>query len=512
MRREKLLKLFLGCLFILAISSLSFLPGYAQEVKKYGGTLKIISSGGLINLGAPSARSSGHDLVHQAPCLETLVRFDKQGIPVPWLATGWEYGSDYKSLTMTLRKGVKFHDGTDFNAKAAKYVLDVYRESPKAEMKSVSSIDVIDDYTIRLNFSSYDSQIMSAFGIRAGFMISAKAWEEKGEKGCLLNPVGTGPFKFVSYQKDVSLKYTKFDDYWQKGKPYVYDIEFIFIKDLTTGLMAFKGKEGNVLLNTDPLTASGLEKEGYKIAIHQISSSGIAGDSAHADSPFADVRVRKAVSYALDKDAICKAVGYGFIKPADQPASPRSWSYNPSVEGYPYDPEMAKKLLAESGYTDGFKTKLIFQTVMRSNDMFLAIRNYLGKVGIDAELQAQDSGLFQKTSNGGWNNGLISFGIPTGIGMDPGFAFRMRLGNQFVSVGKPQDFEDLRKKALAEPVFEKRQILYRDLMKLVIDTHCMYTPVELAVQLAAFSPEVHDTNLVDPITNLWTPEDAWLDK
>ncbi len=136
---------------VLSESFISKAMGAESEKPQYGGILKVISSNMVVNLGYPAAGYTPGDYFLADPAVETLFRLDKQGGAVPWLATGYKVSPDFKTIILTLRKGVKFHDGTDFNAEAVKYLLDIYRTSAMSELKSVESVDVIDSHTVRLN-------------------------------------------------------------------------------------------------------------------------------------------------------------------------------------------------------------------------------------------------------------------------------------------------------------------------------------------------------------------------
>lgn len=130
-----------------------------SESPQYGGVLKIITTGAAVNLGYPTTPVPYWP--YGRPCVESLVGYDEKGAVIPWLATAWQISPDFNSITFTLRKGVRFQDGTDFNAEAAKYNLDLTRTSVLPDLKSVASVDVIDDYTIRLNLSSYSPAYLS---------------------------------------------------------------------------------------------------------------------------------------------------------------------------------------------------------------------------------------------------------------------------------------------------------------------------------------------------------------
>ena len=167
----------------------------------------------------------------------------RKGLPVPWLATGWKIAKDLRSITFTLRKGVKFHDGTDFNAEAVKWNLDRYRTSTNTELKSVESVEVLDPFTVKLNLSKWSSTLIDNFTMHAGMMISPTSFQKNGADWAKTHPVGTGPFKLAYWQRDTSVKFEKFPGYWQKGKPYLDGVEWVIIADMVTRTMAFKKGE-----------------------------------------------------------------------------------------------------------------------------------------------------------------------------------------------------------------------------------------------------------------------------
>jgi len=227
-------------------------PPTTTQTPQTGGILKVIATPGILNMGIPGQSFASGDLNPARCAVECLLDLDSSGNIIPWLATGWQFSSDLKTLTLTLRKGVKFHDGTDFNAQSVKYCLDLAR-TMRPDLKIVTSIDVIDDYTAKLNLSAYAPNLLIGLTGNSGKIYSPTALQTKGDANKTL-PVSTGPFKAVSYQRDVSLKFEKFTDYWQKGKPYLDGIEFNFIADAVTRLVSFKAGEAQFLATLDPKT------------------------------------------------------------------------------------------------------------------------------------------------------------------------------------------------------------------------------------------------------------------
>ncbi|MFC1820222.1 ABC transporter substrate-binding protein, partial [Thermodesulfobacteriota bacterium] len=210
MKKEKVFRKLILCGFVFFIIAPMMAFGSDQQAKKskpseikHGGILRISAREDPLTLGFPPTQKYQPSAVYVDSCLETLARFDKTGAPVPWLATGWKTDTKAKTITLTLRKGVKFHDGTDFNAKAVKWNLDKCKAAHRGELTFLKSTDVIDNYTVRLNLSRMDSLLISNMAMTPGEMISPTAWEKAGstdderDSWCEKNPVSTGPFKFV---------------------------------------------------------------------------------------------------------------------------------------------------------------------------------------------------------------------------------------------------------------------------------------------------------------------------
>jgi peptide/nickel transport system substrate-binding protein len=480
---------------------------------QYGGVLKIITLGSAVNVGRPSEPTNPNDVTYANPAIETLVGLDDKGNPAPWLATGWKVAKDKKSIVFTLRKGVKFHDGTDFNAEAVKYVLDLYRGGPKPDLQSVASIDVVDDYTVRLNLSQFESSLLSSLAMSPGMMPSPTYLKTHDKASAMLNPVGTGPFKVVKHERDRLLRYEKFPGYWQKGKPYLDGIEFTFVADRTTALMSFKAGEAPMMMSVDPKDSVDLMQTG-KYTIDKVASAvfGFAPDGGNSGSPFKDVRVRRAIEYAIDKNSLVKSVFSDVYTVASQTAPSGSVSYNSAVKGYPYNPKTAKELLTQAGFPDGFKTKIIYRT----NDpehYVVAIQGYLKDVGINAELEPVTAPKWTQIVGSGWENALVIAYLPAPGGVDPGQVFVRNLsskGARFKSIVRSDKFETNAFKAIAEPDAKKRNALYKEMTKMITDDHAMICPVYVGYSIAARTPQVHDARVFSIWQLRWTPEDAWL--
>jgi ABC-type transport system substrate-binding protein len=278
-------------------------------------------------------------------------------------------------------------------------------------------------------------------------------------------------------------------------------------------MMAFKQGQGNALY-TNVKDAIELQREG-KYVVNKVTtfSFALAGDSANPDSPFSKLQVRQAVSYAIDSAALVKAFGAGFLRVSNQPIVPESFFYNKAVAGYPFNPQKAKDLLAQAGYPNGFKTKIIYQGQSAAAHYFPAIQGYLKDVGIDAELQGVPNTLFAQISRDGWKNALMMSATPAYLGLDPGQALMNFLSSKsaiFKSILHPADYDAKLLKSLVETDSEKRKVMTQEAVKMAVDDYCLANFIMTEPLVYVTSPSVHDTRMLETWLQLWTPEDAWL--
>ena len=238
----------------------------AAETPQYGGVLKIIDlAEGAQPIGAPWM-VRGIDSKLQKPVVESFIRETVSGNYKPWLATSWKIDQANNTITLFLRKGVKFHDGTDFNAQAAKWTIDKAIEAK--QVKGFLSADVVDDYTVRINVQKYQNNLLNLLASSMCNPVSPTAYEKNGEEWAKWHPVGTGPFKFVSFERGDKLTYTRWDGYWRKGEPYLDGIEYLFIRDPMTqqAAMRARGDERvDVLSITSGEQAAMMQAQGFNV-------------------------------------------------------------------------------------------------------------------------------------------------------------------------------------------------------------------------------------------------------
>jgi peptide/nickel transport system substrate-binding protein len=304
--------------------------------------------------------------------IEPLLKENNKGEFTPWLAESYKLADDRMSITFTLRKGIQFHDGSNFDATVAKWNMDNQIAAKKTS--TWASVDLIDQYTVRVNFTKWQNTNLSGFSGATSWMISKAAFDKNGLDWVRQNPIGTGPFKFVSFLKDTSFKTTRNTNYWRKDAqgnqlPYLNAVTFLFITDPVTQESAMKAGEADMLtVKHGSKVASDLAAVGFTVKSAAIDTSVLFGDTINADSP-----------------------------------------YDPNFSLYrKYDVAAAKQLLTDAGYPSGFTTSLIACPFNLNQDVVVAIQGYLAKVGIKADIQYPDAGKFTSDITlGKWKNGLV---------------------------------------------------------------------------------------------------------
>lgn len=332
-----------------------------------------------------------------------LTRFDLtqgEGTPkvIPGLADSWTVSDDKLTWTFKLHPGVTFHDGEPWNADAAIFNYDRYLNkdsgSFKQELNSVAGILLagiekatkVDDMTIALKTEKPMADLPSMLAL--GAFGSPKAIKEKGDKFAE-SPVGTGPFKFESYKRGQELVLVKNDTYY-RGAPKLDKLILRPVPEVTTRMAGLRSGEFGWIEVPSPDEVPALKSEGFQVLTNYYSHVW-PWVLDTTKKPFDDVRVRQAINYAIDRDAMAGALLQGTGAPATQYIPPSDPGYGEELTGFNYDPEKAKKLLTEAGYPDGFKVNLSFPTSGSGNmipiPMNETLQRDLEKVGIKVELQ-----------------------------------------------------------------------------------------------------------------------------
>ena len=397
----------------------------SQKEDRKGGEITIPTSMFISSM-VPWEVTAKGGWVTMEPAIEHLGRLNLDGSVTPFLAEEFIEDAENNTLTIKLREGIKFSDGSDFNADVLVWTLEQFIASGKdAEVCSPSKFEATDEYTVVMYFDSYANDRLET--LSQVHIMSQKAFEENGGEWAATNPIGTGAFVVESYELGHSIVYAARDDYWQDGLPYLDKITFMLMTDTNTQLTAFINGELDIFSAS---TGAHMAQVEALTGVKKISSeSGIRAtqqyflvNSVDENSPFSDVRVRRAFYMGLDRDssavALTEGLGYG----VDQYISVGIYGHLEDDElysTYDYDVEAAKALLAEAGYPDGFSCELL--TRPQSDKQAVAMQSYAVAIGIDAEIRTMELNQFNTvTKEEGFSGIAIGGG---GIGaMNPGLS------------------------------------------------------------------------------------------
>mgnify|MGYP000991806351 CR=1 FL=1 len=357
MKLKKLTALFLSVLMLLSV-----LPAALAEdaTPQYGGMLTVLAMES--NSMFPALSSTTSNRFNFSPAVEALGRRNAEtGDTEPWLAESFTVDADALTLTIKLREGIKFSDGSNFNADAVIWNFDKLVEYGKAsEICSPESYEKTDDYTVVLHYTAWNNTWVDILG--ECYIYCPAAFEANGEEWATLHAVGTGAFIQSEYVQDSHITYVRNDNYWRAGEPYLDSIKLLYINDSMTQYASFINKELDVLRNPNSSNIKQLLSLGYENAASDAPN--LAGItymmfcSGDEKSPFYDLRVRQAVMYAVDWEAMAEGIYDGLGASTPVFAVPGAWSYDDTLSVYPYDMEKALSLLSEAGYPNGFSTTI----------------------------------------------------------------------------------------------------------------------------------------------------------
>ena len=491
-------KLFLFPLAIILMFGVIF-DVYAESSTKdkHGGIIRAPIQIGPTQPGYPP-EADPPSLDGARPACDSLVRV-WPGRVEPLLATDYKIAPDGNSITLNLRQGVKFHDGTDFNAAAAKWNIDKNVESKR--LRGIESVDILDDYTIRVNTPKYNNMLLNVLGPTP--LISPTAVEKNGLEWARLNPVGAGPFIFVKYDRDSKLVYKRNPNYWDKGKPYVDGMEFVVIKDETVRKIAFENGE-ITFMRAIGMTAQELKDKGYPYVSRAFGSFALFPDSKNSKSPLANRKVRLAISHALNREVIAQALGYGFVNPAYQLYP--GWEPIPGLKKHQYDPELAKQLLKEAGYPNGFKTTIHCFGKVIPREYFEAMAGMLRKVGIDVTTDYPEAGAYQKLRFDGWD-GMMGHAMFADQNVNRPMQMYFD-GKQFPDMKRPDGFREVMDASYASLDYSSEKM--QAVLQLIHDDVTVIPFLE-EIAIDFMQKGVHDMHLLEFAAELWEFEDAWLE-
>lgn len=411
---------------------------------------------------------------------ESLLDYDKDSFEVvPGLAHDWEVSDDGLTYTFFLEEGVKFHDGTDFNAEAVKinferwsdpdhkygfkddeYIYPLYGSMfggyKGDEGHLIKEINVKGYYEIEFVLNEPLGSFLQNMAMHY-FAITSPAALEKYGPEINENPVGTGPFKFVSWTKDDQIVLEKNEDYRKEGLPKLDKVIYKVIPDNAARLIALKSGEVDIIDDVNPDDAAGIEADdNLQLYTRSENNVGYLGFNNQKE-PLNNKLVRQAINYAIDKQSIIDALYSGYATPAKNLIPPNYLGYNDDVKGYDYDPEKAKELLAEAGYKDGFDIDLWVMPVSRPympdpEKVSEIVQNNLDQVGIKVNIVREEwAPYLEKTSKGEQELYLLGW---SGSNGDPDYFFDSLLHSKSIG-GENRNFYDNKE---ADKLFDQAKL------------------------------------------------------
>ena len=336
----------------------------------------------------PSKASTSFDNVALFITYDRLVHLSPTGEAEPGLATEWEFSEDGTSLTLSLREGVKFQDGSDLTADVVKENLDRNKAGTSAgELAPVSSVEVVDPLTVRLNLSGPGGALPLALSDRAGAMVSASGIADPSLD---LNPVGAGMYRVVEYQKDAKIVYERWDGYWDPDAVKAKRIEFTILPDNVAAWNAIQSGAADAGLIT-PSQVAEAEDAGFTVATGVNLSYYMV--QMNRSRPFLDdPMVRQALVMATDTEALIEGVALGKAQANTQVFPEGYWGHSDDVDdaALAYDPETAEQMLRDAGVPEGQKYTVIIPSTNVFPQIAEALKDMWADVGIELELEPVD--------------------------------------------------------------------------------------------------------------------------
>jgi peptide/nickel transport system substrate-binding protein len=417
----------------------------------------------------------------------------------PALAESWQESEDGLTYEFKLKPGLTFHNGDPVTTDDVKFSFDRYKGAGATVLKEkVKEVEIVDPRVIRFHLTGLWPDFMTFYGSTAtavGLIVPKKYIEKVGEAGFKAHPIGAGPYKFVSEQPGVQVVFEAFEHYW-RHVPNIKTIVMRSVPDGDTRALMVKTGEADIAIALQGVAAQGLmENKGTRIVASKHASSQWIEfpDQYNPKSPWHDIRMRRAVAYAIDREGINKAACLGYCPPAGV-IVPRVMPFALQVKPFPYDPEKAKHLVAEAGYPKGFDAGL-FHAIPGFPVTAQAVANDLNAVGIRVQLAEMERAAFYADWRAHKFHGLYM----TGSGSAGNAASRVEAfiysKGAFASGGYP-DIDKLYLEQASERDDKKRAAILDKIQQLTID-RMMFAPVFDFRALMGVGPRIARSTIGD---------------
>ncbi|WNS75725.1 glutathione ABC transporter substrate-binding protein [Bacillus sp. DTU_2020_1000418_1_SI_GHA_SEK_038] len=409
---------------------------------------------------------------------ERLTDYAEDGSVVPLLATEFKTIDD-TTWEFKLREGVKFHDGTDFTAEAVKMSLDRLIDpefaSPRAVvLNMIEEVKIVDDHTVHIKTQNPFAPLPAHLAHNAASIIAPSAIKEENDGGKKVdeNPVGTGAFKFATWNRGAELKFERFEDYWGE-KATLDTVTFKVVPEQATRVAMLETGEANAMLlgSSDVARVEAMDQ----IEINRVRGTRMDYVGFNMNkAPYDNLKVRQAIAMAINKDEIVDGILEGQGVAAVGPLAPTVVGNSQELTPLPYDVEGAKKLLAEAGFADGFKTTIFVNEGSKERaDIAELVQAQLAPLGIEVSIETIEWGTFiEKTGAGEHELFVLGWTTVTGdadYGLYALFHSSMHgsAGNRsFYTNAKVDELLD---KARMSPDQNERNASYKEVSEILIE-------------------------------------------
>lgn len=465
-----------------------------------------------------------------------LLTYNSETEAQPALAESWQVSEDGKSITFNLRKGVTWHDGEPFTSADVQFtfmnVLKEFHPRGVNNFRELIAVDTPDDHTAIFRLTGPAPYIMRILSSYESPIVPKHAFGQQDvrEYDMANTPIGTGPFKFVEWQRGQYMRFDRNEDYWQDGLPYLDRIVARFIPDPGTRTAAMETGEVHLTayshIPTEDLGFLGAQdhlevtQDGYEM---MPGVTFLIFDTT--EPPFDDVRVRQAVSYAIDRQFIVDAVWNGYSKPATGPMSSKLIWYSDDVRDYavPDRLDIANRLLDEAGYPrkdNGIRFE-ITHDVQPYGEVWQrfgeVVVQQLAEVGIDVKIRYEDTPtwlnrVFTDYDFAMTSTGYFNFSDPV-IGVHRGYhSNQIKPGTVFVNASRwsSPETDRIMDEAAVELDVNRRMELYTELQRLVVDA-APHVFVEEPAQISVYNTKVKGL-LENPFGSFWGMETVWIEE
>lgn len=524
MNMKKLVALLLVAIMIFSFAACGEKKNEEQqgEVKdpKYGGSVVAYHTSFPVTCFMPLSTKDG-DIPMLLPALEPLVRAQADGSVTPMLATEMKEDAQNLTLTITIREGVKFHDGSDLTPEVVAWNLQQYVDKGRAAyLCNPKSIEVKDGKVV-VSFSEFSAGWQLAFA--NVLIVSKDAYDKNGEDYLATHPVGTGAFILDEYVLDESMTFKRNENYWGKDKdgnqlPYLDSITCVLIHDATSLVSAFMNGEVDEVQNLEGTTLQQILSAGYKNQSYEspanFSTTYAIPNTWDPESPWANDDVRLAVlNYGVDWDAVAKALSNGLGQASDQWTPTAAMAYDSSVKRGSYDPEKCKQLLADAGYPNGFSTILWTGNEEEHRQRATVMQDQLNKIGITSEVQLLDDTVIgqNRTSN---TPGIYLGAGPCKMDMATYWNsnFSLTSGRWDKIIKYSDEYIASLSKALSAPTYEERAKAVKDASGRLFVTEGKVWILYIQNTYSFVNEKVHDMGVRQTDAYFWTPEICYKDK